>query len=460
MDPDLVNKLSEECILEFGTNGLVAGVSGASHLFFDESAELIGKKLAEVCEFFDYQSGSKLNDFQTYQKPIVVIHTDMGIMTAKMSVKEHAGKNYLILNKLDQVEKNIINKCEYENRQDLLDMLGKISHDFNNLLGVVMGHAELANYLSDNEEARNSHLKKVLDSTVKIKNLIKQILVYRHHLDDTPIEKFDLKSLIDHCVVNLRSNIKEDVSIKIKQVEPVFTCGSVSKMTDVFMNVLQNAVNAIDREGEVYIEIEAAENGYHKVLVKDNGIGMSQRTMEQMFEPFFSTQSRMKSAGVGLSIVKGILDRCGGQIEIQSNLNEGTEVRVSIPVLKDEAEKGLVLVVDDEKLVLGVTGEIVESLGYKVVCCEGLEEGEEALSNELFDIMLIDHHLCDGSGLDLIKYARSKGIDTPVILSCGHSHEDDFQEEGVDAYLMKPTSMKDIEAAFNSVMARRALKSR
>jgi len=453
MDPDLINKLCNDFIIQYGSDGVITDAGGVLSDFFESRDEVLGKKFFEVCEFFDYQSGEKLSHLNSYDKLMVLIHTSKGICTSKISLRELDGQTFLVLQKQDAEEKSIIQKCEFENKLDQLEMLGKISHDFNNLLGVVMGHAELANYLSDNEEARTAHLKKVMSSSVKIKDLIKQILVYRHHLDESPIEKLDLKALIDRCIVNLRKDISEEVSIKVKQVEPVYIQSSISKMTDVFTNILQNAVNAIDREGEVFVDIEAFESGFHKVIVRDNGIGMSQRVMAHMFEPFFSTQSRMKSAGVGLSIVKGILDKYNCEIDIKSTLNEGTEVTILLPVIDEEKEKGSVLLVDDEKLILGVTGEIVESLGYKVVRCEDLQQGEEALSNELFDILLIDHHLSDGSGLDLVKYARSKGIMTPVIMSCGHHQEGGFQEDGVDGFLMKPTSMKDIEAAFNSVLS-------
>ena len=453
MDSELINKLSEECFIQYDDEGLIKDLGGAFGDFFDDGKVVVDEKLFAVCDFFDYDSGRKLRDLDTYEKPIVVIHTDKGIITSKIILKEADGFHFLILSRLGLIEKNVIQKCELENKRDVLDMLGKISHDFNNLLGVVMGHAELANYLADNAEARISHLKKVLDSSVKIKNLIKQILVYRHHMDEKPVEKFDVKSLIDRCVVNLRESLSDTVSIKVRQVGPVYLYGSVSKMTDVVANILQNAVNAIDREGEVFVDLQPAEPGFHKIIIRDNGIGMSQRTMEKMYEPFFSTQSRMKSAGVGLSIVKGILDDIGGEIDIRSVLNEGTDVVLSIPVWKEKIEKGSVLLLDDEKLILGVTGEIVESLGYKVVCCEDLEQGEKALSDELFDIMLVDHHLTDGSGLDLVKFARSRGIETPVVLSCGHHREADFEEDGIDGFLMKPTSMKEIEALFNSILS-------
>ena len=454
MNPEKINKLTEECVVQYDIDSVILDVGGAVEDFFESTAALKGGKIYEACEFFDYQTGAKLTDLEAYGHSIAVLHTEKGISTAIFKLKRLDNFHFLLLHKLDAVEKSIIRKCEYENRRDVLNMLGKISHDFNNLLGVVMGHAELANYLSDNAEARTSHLKKVMESSVKIKNIIKQILVYRHHMDEKPVEKFDLKALIDRCIVNLREGMNEAVSIKVKQVEPVYIQASVSKMTDVISNVLQNAVNAIDREGEVLVDLQAAESGFHKLIIKDNGIGMSKRTMEHMYEPFFSTQSRMKSAGVGLAIVKGILDSSGGEIDIRSTLNEGTEVVISIPVFEDSKCKGSVLLVDDEKLILGVTGEIVKSLGYEVVLCEDLEQGERALSDELFDIMLVDHHLKDGSGLDLIKYARSKGISTPAVLSCGHHRESDFSEDGIDGFLMKPTSMKDIETLFNSVLSR------
>lgn len=452
MDADHIKGLSEECILQLDSSGCIQDVSGAVELFFGKKSPLKGVKIADAADFYDYQTGSRIPILGHGENLLVSINTQKAAFTVQAKICVYDNSTYLYLKKLDFAEKEIARKCEYENKKDFLDALGKLSHDFNNLLGVVMGHAELANYIKGNDESRTKHIDQVLKSSIKIKNLLKQVLVYRHHLDEKATELCDLKAIIDMSVGDVRQSLEESVSIKVKHSEPVIIKQSMSKMIDVFRNIIRNAVESIDREGEVYIEIQEAENGLHKVVVKDTGVGMSYKTMEKIYEPFFSTHSRMKCAGVGLPIAKGILDSIGGGIEIKSELGKGTEVSIYIPEYQAHSGKGKVLLVDDEQMILEVTGEMIESLGYQVVRCEDIKQGEKALSDDLFDILLVDHHLNDGTGLDLIEFARTRGISTPAILSCGHHQEGDFEEGTIDGFLMKPTSMNEIESMFNSVL--------
>ena len=448
---DLGKYFSNTLILLDG-DGVICDISG-NHTFLIEDTDTVSKKyLFDAIRFYDYRSGSLIENLDELPDGVISIETDKGAFTVDLKVFNEKTQTVLNFYPLDVASRSIINKSERGSKKDLLEVLGKISHDFNNLLGVIMGHAELANYLADNEDARKLHINEVLKSSGKIKNILRQVLVYRHHLDDLPKEKVDLKPIIDRCVADAREKVGKSISIKVKQISKLYVNQSSSKMVDVLGNLILNAAQAVDEEGSIEIDLATLENGFHQVKIADNGIGMSRKSMEQMFEPFYSTHSRMAAAGVGLSIAKGILDDIGGRIDITSELGEGTEVTVLIPVFVQEIHKGNVLLVDDEELVLGVTGDLVESLGYNVVRCEDLLQGEAALNNQLFDIMLIDHHLADRSGLELIKYARNKGIRTPAILSCGHHCEKDFNEEKIDGFLMKPTSMSDIEKMFNSVL--------
>lgn len=448
---DLGKYFSNTLILLDG-DGVICDISGNHALLFDDSNTVSKKYLFDAIRFYDYRSGSLIENIDELTDGVISIETDKGAFTVDLKTYREELQTVLNFYPLDAASRSIINKSERGSKKDLLDVLGKISHDFNNLLGVIMGHAELANYLADNEEARKLHINEVLKSSGKIKNILRQVLVYRHHLDDIPREKVDLKPIIDRCVADAREKVGKSISIKVKQVSELFVNQSSSKMVDVLGNLILNAAQAVDEDGSIEIDLTTLESGCHQVKITDNGIGMSRKSMEQMFEPFYSTHSRMAAAGVGLSIAKGILDDIGGRIDVSSELGEGTEVTVQIPVYVQEIQKGNVLLVDDEELVLGVTGDLVESLGYNVVRCEDILQGETALNNQLFDVMLIDHHLADRSGLELIKYARNKGIKTPAILSCGHHCEKDFTEEKIDGFLMKPTSMSDIEKMFNSVL--------
>ena len=233
---------------------------------------------------------------------------------------------------LSEIEVNLVAKLSRDFKEEFLRGIGSITHDFNNVLSVAMGHSELVNIIPD-QEKKDKHFKQAIDALGKIRTLLKQVLIYRHHLDERGQNVYDLTSTLNQCAAELKEKLPENLSLEVELNNDLQVNQSRQRMHEVFKNILNNASEAFeeDEKGKITLTVKPSTVDFHRIIIADNGRGMSEATLIKVFEPFFSTHPRMESAGVGLPLVKGILQETGGHIDIQSSLGNGTEVTVYIP---------------------------------------------------------------------------------------------------------------------------------
>lgn len=145
-------------------------------------------------------------------------------------------------------------------------------------------------------------------------------------------EKCDIHSIINNCLLILKNRYKDRIEIK-KQYEndSVIIIGNEGKLHQVFLNILTNAVQSIEKNGEISIETKKLKNNI-KVIIKDNGCGMNQKDISKIIEPFFTTKDPGKGIGLGLSISYNIIKEHNGDIDFESKLNKGTSVKITLPL--------------------------------------------------------------------------------------------------------------------------------
>ena len=231
--------------------------------------------------------------------------------------------------KLPESEISLVKKLTSQFKHEYLSGIGKVTHDFNNVLAVVMGHAELVNMIPDPEK-KVLHLNQALKTLDKIRNLLKQILSYRHHLEDRVIDNYDLAESLRGSLAEFKECLRSDISVKAEIPDGMMVKQSRYRMKEVFNNLLYNAAESLEANGSVMVQA-SSDAGKHTIVITDDGVGMSNSVQRQAFEPFFSTHPRLDSAGVGLRTVKGILKKAGGTISIESELGQGTTVTITIP---------------------------------------------------------------------------------------------------------------------------------
>lgn len=222
-------------------------------------------------------------------------------------------------------------------------LAGGIAHDFNNILYAIIGYAEMARDDVAKETQVHKNLGKILDATHRGQDLIARILAFsrrQHHHFDT----INLKSTIEAALSLLRPTIPASVIIHFQPVDIVIQ-GNQTQIHQVLVNIINNAVDAMDGEGDIHINMsriladdimlkqfpDTIKQNYCKIEIIDTGHGMDQSTIERIFEPFYTTKEVGKGTGLGLSIVHSIIKEHQGEITVSSQLGRGTTFTILLP---------------------------------------------------------------------------------------------------------------------------------
>lgn len=215
-------------------------------------------------------------------------------------------------------------------------LAGGIAHDFNNILYAIKGYVEMVREdLNDNPQVV-SNLDKVLSAANRGQQLISRILAFSRK-QAQHFEPIPLNETIEAALALLKPTIPASVFIQFKSHCIATILADKTQIHQILVNLINNAVDAMDGEGKIDIELSQAHpqdvltskqipssQDYVKIEIRDTGQGMSQSTLERMYEPFFTTKEVGKGTGLGLSIVHSLIEQHQGQIQVETQLGLGT----------------------------------------------------------------------------------------------------------------------------------------
>jgi len=346
-------------------------------------------------------------------------------------------------------------------------LAGGIAHDFNNLLMGIQGHASLMMLGLDPSDPHHVRLKNIEELVRSGADLTGQLLGFARggRYDVKPVSINDIVE--KSCAMFGRT--KKEITIHQKYAQdPCIVEADRSQMEQVFMNLFVNAWQAMPGGGDMFVETEkvvldeihampgrVAPGRYVKVTITDTGTGMDAQTKERIFDPFFTTKGMGRGTGLGLATVYGIIKGHRGMITVDSEPGQGTTFTLYLPASeKDPAGERksageflrgteTILLVDDEPMVLEVSRELLESMGYRVYATGS---GQEALAvyhekrNEI-DLVVLDMVMPGISGGETFDRLREINPGMKVLLSSGYSINGQAQEildRGCNGFIQKP----------------------
>ena len=283
---------------------------------------------------------------------------------------------------------------ERAQRMDSLGQLaGGIAHDFNNLLAVILNYTDfVAETLEDGHPAA-ADVAEISRATERAASLTRQLLVFSRH-DHLRLEPVDVNEVALATQRLLARTLGKDVELTVAPApRAVRALADSGQLEQVLVNLVLNARDALPRGGHVHVAVSevvldsvGAERrgvrpGRHvRVVVRDNGEGMSAAVAERAFEPFFTTKPKGRGTGLGLSTVYGIVTNAEGHIAIESRPQEGTTVTMHLPIVDasspapdaadvsiDASGGATIMVVEDEDAIRTLTHRILTRHGYRVV---------------------------------------------------------------------------------------------
>ena len=329
-------------------------------------------------------------------------------------------------------------------------LAGGIAHEFNNILGVIIGNAEVAvDEVPDTSLAKEC-LDEIRSASLRASDVVQQILSFARK-DQIEWEPVNLTPIIKDCLRLLRSSIPRTIEIS-QDISCAFDTvfADPTQISQVVMNLCTNAAQAMDEhEGVLKVTLKNVEfenqdekldvePGFYVALtVSDTGQGIAPEIADRIFEPYFTTKEAGKGTGMGLSVVHGIVKNCHGKITIHSEPGKDTVFQVLLPVIEAETQLKVekpdtlplgterILFVDDEQPLVKVARRILEGLGYEV---ETNINPVEALAlfrsgPDRFDLVITDMAMPQMNGQRLVKEILDIRPDMPIILCTGFSEK-------------------------------------
>jgi len=366
--------------------------------------------------------------------------------------------------------------------ESLGTLSGGIAHDFNNILGVIVGYAGLVlDTLPENSDER-SYQEEVIKASDRATNLINQIRSFSRtqEIDLKPVRiapviKEALKMM--RAVIPTTIEIKQDISS-----EGGYSMADTNQIHQIVVNLVNNAGQAMKKTGSTIdvslsqvtsancgvVSTELVAEKYLKLVVKDDGEGMTKKVSARIFEPFFTTKAVNEGTGLGLSIVHGIVMSHKGLIQVDSSIGKGSIISILLPVAEgvvgEEPEKqeiitkdrgkGHILVVDDEVSLTKYYSLVLEKLGYEITTAN---DGKFALDlfkqqPDLFDIIFTDQTMPAMTGTQLSQEIQAIKPEIPIILATGYAGivtETELNELNISSFLKKPIKLPDLLNSIN-----------
>jgi PAS domain S-box-containing protein len=352
-----------------------------------------------------------------------------------------------------------------------------VAHDFNNLLTGILGISELVLAEMDENGEQRRLIEVIRQSALDGAQMVRRIQYLGRRNQAEAYTEIDLNQLVQDVIELTRPRWRSQTSqrgthleliVATAQVPPIW--GSAPELREVLTNLIFNAVDAMPDGGELSLETGIGA-GQVWVKVSDTGLGMTEETRQRLFEPFYTTKQQ-DGHGLGLSVSWSIINRHGGTIEVDSQLNQGTSFTVKLPPARAQSpavapplpeleacapRRLFTLIVDDEPNLIYVLTRILESLGHSVTAALSGQEALQTLENnpQKFDIVFTDLSIPDIVGWEVARRARQISPQVKIVLVTGWGaglDQHQLQEAQIDMVINKPYRVRDIQSALAALM--------
>jgi len=383
-------------------------------------------------------------------------------------------------------KKNLENKLRQAQKMEAVGRLaGGVAHDYNNMLSVIIGHAEMALEQTDPSMLIHADLEEIMSAGKRSANLTRQLLAFARQQAVVP-KVFDINTTVDEMINMLKRLIGEDIELiweKSNQFYPIKI--DPSQFDQILANLCLNARDAIEGIGQIIIETnkisvdekfcaihaEAIPGTYICLMVSDNGKGIDEVTMSNIFEPFFTTKSIGKGTGLGLATVHGIVKQNNGFIIVWSKPDQGTCFKIYFPhILEKETSQTIstqkmdcpggqetILLVEDEPSILNMIKKMLNRLGYNVLSANTPSIAMEIARNQqnLIHLLITDVIMPEMNGRDLAENIVLLNPDLKCLFMSGYTADVIAYHGVLDphiSFIQKPFSHEDLAVKIREIM--------
>ncbi|WP_020586887.1 PAS domain S-box protein [Desulfobacter curvatus] len=364
-------------------------------------------------------------------------------------------------------------------------LAGGVAHDFNNMLGVILGYVELAFEKIDPDQELYADFEEIQKAAERSADLTKQLLTFARKQVIAP-EVLDLNDAVDSMLKMLRRLIGENIELLWLPADELWPVKiDPSQINQILANLCVNARDAIAGVGKLTIETQmktfdqiycAGHPGfitgdYVMLAVTDNGCGMNKEMLNNLFEPFFTTKNVGEGTGLGLAIIYGIVKQNNGFVNVYSEPGQGTSFKIYLPRFhpsEDAQEEALpeksvptgnetVLLVEDEPAILRMTKMMLERKGYSVLPAATPADAINIVNAYIGKIHLLmtDVIMPEMNGRDLAEKVKAVFPEIKLLFMSGYAANvvtnQGVLDEGV-AFMQKPFSTNELAKKIREVL--------
>ena len=351
-------------------------------------------------------------------------------------------------------------------RNQTVDALGRltsgIAHDYNNLLGIVLGYANVINDTNPNADKTSEYIQEIIQAGERGRSLTNKFLSFTRKEQIKP-EPVNINEILMETKPMLEATLTARINLNMeltKESSCVYT--DRSEVSDILLNMSINAMHAIDGHGSLSFKTENVTiskneaialnlkaGTYLKLAIVDTGTGMDATTLSHIFDPFYTTKGE-SGTGLGLSQVYGVMQRSNGDVKVYSEIGEGTEFHLYFPIydkykaikletktIKSTLEtnngpsKGTILIVDDNESILKMNKDILKMQGYEIFTALRVDDALKTLKTTSIDLVLSDVTMPYVNGFELSKIIRSEYPEIKIQLVSGYA-DNGLNVDGVE----------------------------
>ena len=353
--------------------------------------------------------------------------------------------------------------ADAETMAALTDMTSGMAHDFNNIFGGIIGRIQLLR-LKEKDSKLAAELGKIEQGALEGAETIRRLQEFStsgRTRDGGPVDAVSAlgEALADESAAWKSLASQKSVSIDSRiLVDSASLIGVHSELITVVAKLIENAIEHSPEQATVSVMLEADDRSIF-LRVADRGDGVPDSIRPRIFYPFFTTKSS-RGAGLGLSIVHGIVSRHGGSVTVEDTAGGGATFVVSLPSAEGKREgsvirsrpggsnKYRILVVDDDDQIRSVLSDMLTINGHKTIACADGYAALRAIEKGSFDILITDLGMPGMSGLDLAGVVHEKFPDMPIAMITGWGtqlNDEEVALKGIRAVLPKPFHLKEIK---------------
>ncbi|MCB0732677.1 MAG: hybrid sensor histidine kinase/response regulator [Ignavibacteriae bacterium] len=337
-----------------------------------------------------------------------------------------------------------------------LNNIDKAAHDLKNLLNNVINGIDI---LKENLNGNNDLIKIVnhIEKNSALASEIVMQLASNNNISDY-LTKINISKTVTDVVNLFKDSSNNSVTFHIgENSKQLFICGNYIELKRVFLNLFTNAKESSDKSLIINIDIEQFDEEFVKILVSDNGPGIPNNNLAKLFDEGFSTKDKKENKGLGLSIVKNIIDKHRGKIKVKSKVNYGTEFEIFLPIYSEnfdssKIENRKVIIAEDDEFQREVLRDLLTSMKLNVFTASNGVEALEIYISQKPDIMFLDNSMPGMNGIECSEKIKEIDKDSKIVLLTGSNFKDSSLENKITKVLTKPYDFDSIRFTLNELL--------